>query len=63
MGKTFKDAYRQSRAVDRSCRCHGTGSWCRNNRMQSTKKRRNGADEQIREFVEERAHGARIAPA
>jgi hypothetical protein len=38
-GKEKRKPYRKSKAIDRSCRNHGSCSWCRNNRLHKHKKR------------------------
>lgn len=38
-GKEHRKPYYGSKAIDRTCRNHGTCEWCRGNRMHSTQKR------------------------
>ena len=49
MSRTVKQAYRKSRRFDRSCRNHGSCSYCQDNRHHSNNKRN-----------EESLHGLRI---
>lgn len=51
-GKEKRKEYFGSKAIDCSCRNHGDCPWCESNRQYSDKKRRNAADEQIREILE-----------
>lgn len=39
MGKEHRQQYRGSKAVDSTCRNHGSCDWCRENRTYSTRKR------------------------
>lgn len=39
MGKEHRQQYRGSKAVDSTCRNHGSCDWCRSNRTYSTRKR------------------------
>jgi hypothetical protein len=43
-GKEKRKAYRKSKAFDRSCRNHGSCSYCLSNRKHSDKKRQLSAD-------------------
>jgi hypothetical protein len=44
-GKERRKPYRRSKAFDRSCRNGGSCSWCLGNRMHSTRKREEAAQE------------------
>jgi len=37
-GKEKRKNYRKSKAIDRSCRNHGSCSWCQRNRQYQTRK-------------------------
>ena len=37
-GKEHRKPYRGSKAIDRSCRNHGSCDWCRNNRLHKFRK-------------------------
>lgn len=39
MGKEHRKPYRGAKAVDSTCRNHGSCDWCRSNRTYSTRKR------------------------
>ena len=39
MSRTVKQAYRKSRAFDRTCRNNGSCSYCRKNRLYNTNKK------------------------
>ena len=39
MGKERRQQYRGSKAVDSTCRNHGSCDWCRDNRTYNTRKR------------------------
>lgn len=36
--KENRKAYRGAKSVSKSCRCHGTCDWCKNNRLYSINK-------------------------
>lgn len=38
-GKEHRKPFRGSKAFDKTCRCHGTCDWCKENRMHKYKKR------------------------
>lgn len=38
-GKEHRKSYHDSRAVDVTCRNHGSCVWCRNNRLYNSKKK------------------------
>jgi hypothetical protein len=50
MTRTFRRPYRKSRAIDRSCRCHGGCPWCMRNRMHATRVREQAAEFQVIDF-------------
>ena len=39
-GKEHRDKYRGSKAIDRSCRNHGSCSWCRDGRLHQDSRER-----------------------
>ena len=49
-GKEKRKKYRGAKAIDASCRNHGTCEWCEGNRNYSNRKRREAADEEWEEF-------------
>jgi hypothetical protein len=48
-GKEYRKPFRKSKRFDRTCRCHGSCSYCRDNRLHSWNVRKQAADDQIRE--------------
>ena len=48
-GKERRKPYRGTKAVDHTCRNHGSCPWCKGNRLHNSKKRIQGAviDEEI----------------
>lgn len=50
MSRTRKRPYTKSKRFDVSCRCHGSCSYCRNNRLHSERRRRSAAEDQLKEF-------------
>lgn len=50
MSRTRKRPYTGAKAIDRTCRCHGSCGWCNNNRLRADRLRRFAADDQIREY-------------
>lgn len=51
--KEWRKQYYGSKAFDRTCRCHGSCSYCENNRVFSTKKRILKAKKQMEELLED----------
>lgn len=39
-GKEHREPYRGSKAIDRTCRNHGSCEWCKNNRIYKNIKRK-----------------------
>lgn len=50
MSRTRKRPYTKSKRFDSSCRCHGSCSYCRSNRLHSDRKNRLAAKTQLREY-------------
>jgi hypothetical protein len=50
--KEKRKEYRGSKAFDRSCRNHGSCSWCEDNRLYSEKKRKASAKEQFDHYYD-----------
>lgn len=40
MSRTIKQAYTKSKKFDKTCRNHGSCSWCRGNRLYKNNKRK-----------------------
>lgn len=52
MSRSYKkQPYRASRRFDKSCRCHGSCPWCRNNRLYNDKRRRQAADDELEAWL------------
>ena len=49
-GKEHRNPYRKSKAFDRSCRNHGSCSWCEGDRTFSNRKRRKFAENDLKEY-------------
>lgn len=52
-GKEKRKKYRGSKAIDCTCRNHGSCEWCRGNREYKNLKRKESANEQKKEYDEE----------
>lgn len=50
-GKEKRKPYKGAKAVDCTCRNHGTCEWCRGNRTHNTKKKREKAISEIKEVL------------
>lgn len=48
-GKEHRKPYRGSKAIDKTCRNHGGCTACLSNRLHSTNKRKQAADNQFKE--------------
>lgn len=49
-GKEKRKPYRKSKRFDRTCRCHGSCSWCERNRKHANEIREEAADSELREY-------------
>ena len=56
-GKVHRKQYTGAKAVDKTCRNHGSCAWCEENRKHSRTKREMAADQDMQEFMEENAYG------
>jgi hypothetical protein len=52
-GKEKRKPYRKSKAIDRTCRNHGSCPWCEGNRLHNSKSKKEQADDQIEEYKKE----------
>ena len=50
-GKEKRKPYRKSKRFDRTCRCHGSCPWCKENRTHSDEVRRRAAEEELEEYL------------
>lgn len=51
-GKEHRKPYRGSKAIDRSCRNHGTCQWCQDNRQYKNKKDLEKSLDKLRELCQ-----------
>ena len=49
-GKEKRKQYRGGKAIDRTCRNHGSCEWCKGNREYSNRKREVGVDYRLKEY-------------
>lgn len=49
-GKEHRKQYRGAKAVDCSCRNHGSCEWCHSNRTHKNDKREIAADQELNEY-------------
>lgn len=49
--KDHRKVYRGAKAIDATCRNHGSCPYCRDNRIYNTKKRIERAEEMMKEWV------------
>lgn len=49
-GKEKRKKYRGSKAIDCTCRNHGSCDWCRENREHKNTKRKESTDNQLKEY-------------
>ena len=49
-GKEHRKEYYDSRAVDRTCRSHGSCPWCRGNRFHKNDRQAVNAKQQLEEY-------------
>lgn len=56
IGKEHRKPYRGSKAYDKTCRNHGGCPACLSNRLHSTNKRKQAADNQIKEANQNEIH-------
>lgn len=49
-GKDHRKPYHGAKAIDHTCRNHGSCEWCRENRVYANRKREDVADNKLNEF-------------
>ena len=49
-GKSHRKPYRGGKAIDKTCRNHGSCEWCRGNRIHKNNKRELAAEQELREY-------------
>lgn len=52
-GKEKRKPYTGAKAIDCSCRNHGTCEWCKQNRLQQSRKVSEATEEALREYEAE----------
>lgn len=50
-GKEFRKQYRKAKAVDKTCRNHGSCEWCKSNRLYQSKKELERCKSEVKENV------------
>jgi len=51
-GKEKRKLYRGGKAVDSTCRNHGSCGWCEGNRKHGSRKREQAAEDRMRDFLD-----------
>lgn len=51
--KEYRKPYRGAKAVDSSCRNHGSCNWCRENREYANRRRATAANNKLEEYSRE----------
>jgi hypothetical protein len=59
MSRTYKKNYTKSKKFDRSCRNHGSCSWCIENRTHFDKTVREKAEEEIKDYEQDNKENRR----
>ena len=54
-GKEHRKEYYDSRAVDRTCRSHGSCTWCQGSRFHKYAKQALNAKQQLKEYLLQKA--------
>lgn len=49
--KEKRKSFYRAQAVDKSCRCHGSCDWCKNNRLHNAKVKEEAIEQQIEDFI------------
>lgn len=52
-GKERRKPYRGAKAVDATCRNHGSCEWCRHNRLHSRKKSEVAAEQDVNSYIDD----------
>lgn len=52
MSRTYRQPYSGSKKFDRTCRCHGSCCYCQQNRTQNDRRKREAAEEALKEYME-----------
>lgn len=51
-GKEHRKEYRGAKAIDCSCRNHGTCEWCKNNRLYASNRKIEAAEQKYKEYFD-----------
>lgn len=51
-GKEHRKEYRGAKAIDCSCRNHGTCEWCKNNRLYTSNREAEAAEQKYKEYFD-----------
>ena len=51
-GKEHRKEYRGAKAIDCSCRNHGTCEWCKNNRLYASNREAEAAEQKYKEYFD-----------
>lgn len=51
--KEHRKQYKGAKAIDKTCRNHGSCDWCKENRLYKSNKQADEMNEKIREYKEE----------
>lgn len=54
-GKSHRKPYRGAKAIDATCRNHGSCEWCHGNRTHKNDKRELAAEQELREYDKARS--------
>lgn len=56
-GKEHRRPYRGAEAVDKTCRCNGSCSYCKSNRLHNSKRKEDMADDKLKEYQKDEEIG------
>ena len=51
--KEHRKQYKGAKAIDKTCRNHGSCDWCKENRLYKSNKKADEMNEKVREYKEE----------
>lgn len=52
-GKERRKPYQGAKAIDRTCRNHGSCWWCKGNRIHNSNKREDQQAQKLKEYIED----------
>ena len=50
-GKEHRKPYKGAKAIDNTCRNHGSCEWCNGNRQYATRKKKEAAESRLKEYL------------